>query len=94
MIEAKKLTFSINNLTLLTDFNMSFETGKIYALIGHNGSGKSTLLKLLAQQQTPTSGNIYYRINRFLLGLLNTFAQQVAYLPQHTPDTNSYLVAT
>ncbi|MCV2401568.1 ABC transporter ATP-binding protein [Marinomonas sp. C2222] len=89
MIEAKELTFSASQTELLSSFNMSFETGKIYALIGHNGSGKSTLLKLLAQQQQPSSGNVYLNQKPLTSWPLKQFAQQVAYLPQHTPDTSS-----
>lgn len=35
-----------------------FETGKVYAIIGHSGSGKSTLLSLLAGLDLPTEGEI------------------------------------
>lgn len=37
----------------------SFETGKVYAIIGHSGSGKSTLLSLLAGLDLPTKGEIF-----------------------------------
>lgn len=37
----------------------SFETGKMYALIGESGSGKSTFLSLLAGLDLPTKGNVY-----------------------------------
>lgn len=89
MIEAKELAFSINQTALLDNFNMSFEPGKIYALVGHNGSGKSTLLKLLAQQQLPTSGQTLLNKRPIHSWPLKQFAQQVAYLPQHTPDTSN-----
>ncbi len=36
-----------------------FETGKVYAIIGHSGSGKSTLLSLLAGLDLPTKGEIF-----------------------------------
>jgi len=36
----------------------SFESGKLYAVIGPSGSGKSTLLSLLAGLDLPTSGEI------------------------------------
>ncbi|NLQ17642.1 ATP-binding cassette domain-containing protein [Marinomonas sp. M1K-6] len=89
MIESKKLQFSIGNSALLTDFSMTFEPGKIYALVGHNGSGKSTLLKLLAQQQKPTGGSILLKNKPLTLWPHKKFAQQIAYLPQQTPATDS-----
>ncbi len=36
-----------------------FETGNVYAIVGHSGSGKSTLLSLLAGLDLPTKGEIY-----------------------------------
>ena len=89
MIESKKLQFSVGDRSLLADFSMSFEPGKIYALVGHNGSGKSTLLKLLAQQQKPTSGHIFLDNKPISSWHNKKFAQQVAYLPQQTPPTDS-----
>lgn len=89
MIESKKLGFSVDGRALLTDVSMTFEAGKIYALVGHNGSGKSTLLKLLAQQQKPTSGQLFLNGQGIATWSPKKFAQQVAYLPQQTPATDS-----
>lgn len=89
MIESKELQFSVNDRTLLTDFSMTFEPGKTYALVGHNGSGKSTLLKLLAQQQKSTGGTILLNDQPIDAWSAKVFAQQVAYLPQQTPATDS-----
>ena len=89
MIESKNLGFSIDDRALLTDFSMTFEAGKIYALVGHNGSGKSTLLKLLAQQQKATSGEILLNNEPIETWPVKKFAQKIAYLPQHTPATDS-----
>lgn len=89
MIEAKNLYFNTKDRVLLDNFSMTFEPGKIYALVGHNGSGKSTLLKLLAQQQNASSGEILLENKTIHSWSNKQFAQQVAYLPQHTPDTSS-----
>lgn len=40
------------------NISLTFEEGKIYALIGENGAGKSTLMKILSGYQSPTSGQI------------------------------------
>ena len=37
---------------------MSFEPGKLYALVGRSGSGKTTLLSLMAGLDLPTGGEI------------------------------------
>ncbi|GGN18188.1 MULTISPECIES: ABC transporter ATP-binding protein [Marinomonas] len=89
MIESKELGLNVDGRALLANFSMTFEPGKIYALIGHNGSGKSTLLKLLAQQQKPTQGRILLNDQAIESWSPKKFAQQVAYLPQQTPATDS-----
>ncbi len=38
--------------------SMTFEPGRIYAVLGENGAGKSTLMKILSGYQPPTSGII------------------------------------
>lgn len=89
MLEAKGLAFEVDGKALLSDFNLNFEPGKIYALVGHNGSGKSTLLKLLAQQQKATDGDVLLQGKSVSRWSDKQFAQQVAYLPQHLPATDS-----
>jgi ABC-type polysaccharide/polyol phosphate transport system ATPase subunit len=42
----------------LFNINLSFETGKMYAIIGPNGSGKSTLLKLMTKIIYPNKGTV------------------------------------
>lgn len=43
----------------VSNVSCAFETGKVYAIIGHSGSGKSTLLSLLAGLDLPTKGVIF-----------------------------------
>ncbi len=59
-IEVKNLNKSFNKIEVLKDINITFESGKIYGLIGRNGSGKSVFLKLLCSFYKPTSGKILY----------------------------------
>jgi ribose transport system ATP-binding protein len=42
----------------LDDVSVSFEGGKVSALLGKNGAGKSTLVKILAGTAIPTAGKI------------------------------------
>ncbi len=57
-IEVKNVSKSFKNVEILHDINMSFESGKIYSLVGTNGSGKSVFLKMLCGFYNPTSGEI------------------------------------
>jgi len=43
----------------LDDISISFDSGKVNALVGKNGSGKSTLVKIFAGAVKPTSGDIF-----------------------------------
>lgn len=46
------------NLEVLSDINLKFEDGKMYAIIGANGSGKSLILKALSGYNKLTSGRV------------------------------------
>lgn len=48
----------IKKKEILTDINLTFESGKIYGLHGHNGSGKTMLLRAICGLILPTSGSV------------------------------------
>ena len=56
ILEIKNLSVSFGDKKLLTDVNMSVESGARHLLAGHNGSGKSTLVASIA-------GNPDYKID-------------------------------
>lgn len=43
---------------VLQDVNITFESGKVYAIVGASGSGKTTLLSLIGGLDEPTGGEI------------------------------------
>ena len=45
---------------ILHNINVTFESGKSYAIVGASGSGKSTLLNLLMASRSDYSGEVYY----------------------------------
>jgi len=45
---------------ILQQVNLTFQSGKSYAILGPNGSGKSTLLQMIAGMIAPSSGSITY----------------------------------
>lgn len=49
MIQVRKVSHHIGELTILKDVNFSLPSGQIIALIGANGAGKSTLFSLMAR---------------------------------------------
>jgi len=44
----------------VNDVTYSFDSGKIYAIVGKSGSGKTTLLSLLAGLDLPKQGDVLY----------------------------------
>lgn len=49
-----------DNRRLFENVNLTFEKGKMYAILGTSGSGKTTFLSLIAGLDTPKSGEIFY----------------------------------
>jgi len=46
---------------VLKNVSASFESGKVYAIIGQSGAGKSTLLSLISGLDACKNGDIYYK---------------------------------
>jgi ABC-type nitrate/sulfonate/bicarbonate transport system ATPase subunit len=46
------------NKPLMKPLNLTFESGKIYGILGKSGCGKSTLLKTIAKMQKQISGTV------------------------------------
>jgi len=46
--------------TVLKKVNASFDSGKVYAIVGQSGAGKTTLLSLISGLDTCKDGHVYY----------------------------------
>ncbi|MCC8174472.1 MAG: ATP-binding cassette domain-containing protein [Odoribacter sp.] len=60
MIKAEGVYKSFEGRTVLSDINVTFETGKVNLIIGKSGSGKTVLLKSLIGSFPVDKGNIFY----------------------------------
>lgn len=60
MIRVDKLTKTFEKRSIFSQTSITFEPGKIYALVGKSGSGKTTLLNILAKLEPYQSGEITY----------------------------------
>ena len=47
MLEARQLSLSLSEFTLLQGIDLQIEAGKVTAILGPNGAGKTSLLRLL-----------------------------------------------
>lgn len=85
MVSVNGIDVSFGATPLLKGVSFIINKGEKVALTGRNGAGKSTLLKIIAGQQTPSSGSIS-RQNDISIG----------YLPQQMPvsDTTTLIDET
>lgn len=82
-IEFEGVSFGYNRGYVFKNLNLSFESGKVYAIIGQSGSGKSTLINLIARLMDVKEGTIKVNgipISYFQKGELN---KQMEYIGQN-----------
>lgn len=59
ILELKELSFAYDSSQqVLENLNYTFDTGRIYTIVGRSGAGKTTLLSLLSGLAKPTGGQI------------------------------------
>ncbi|RKT31465.1 monosaccharide ABC transporter ATP-binding protein (CUT2 family) [Microbacterium sp. AG1240] len=56
-VEVKNISKTFGAQRALDDLSVSFDSGRVTALLGQNGSGKSTLIKILSGFYTPDPGH-------------------------------------
>lgn len=57
-IKVENLTMKFGDVTALNHVNVTFESNKIYGLLGRNGAGKSTLLNVITNKIFATGGGV------------------------------------
>ncbi len=83
---ANHVTFAYDNETILNDFSIDIQEGKVTGIIGRSGSGKSTLLKLLMrfwkvqEGEVAVSGRSVEEINTENLRQMESFVTQQTHL--------------
>lgn len=88
----REVGLRIGDRQLLHPLTLDLPAGAVTGLLGHNGSGKSTLMKILARQMVPDSGEIALFGTPLAAHVPRRLARSLAYLPQHTPDTDGLTV--
>lgn len=54
----ENLTKAYGDKIVLSNLNLTLESGKIYGLIGRNGAGKTTLLSIMSNQNPASAGRV------------------------------------
>lgn len=62
ILELKNVSYQYDQAkkNVLSNINLSFQCGTLYAIMGKSGSGKTTLLSLISGLDLPTGGEISY----------------------------------
>jgi len=63
VIEAKSISKSFGDLTVVKDFSTRIQRGDRIGLVGPNGAGKTTLLKMLTGVLAPDTGTVRLGVN-------------------------------
>jgi len=63
VIEAKSISKSFGDQTIVRDFSTRIQRGDRIGLVGPNGAGKTTLLKMLTGELEPDSGSVRLGVN-------------------------------
>ena len=82
MIEINNLHVGYGKKEVLSGLSVSFDTGKLTAVVGVNGSGKSTLLKSVLRIVCPSEGEITVNGEKTDGMKPIALARKIAYLPQ------------
>ena len=78
------------NLEVLSDINLKFEDGKMYAIIGANGSGKSLILKALSGYNKLTSGKVLQDGNEIRKN--NNYIEDAGIIIENPVMVNEYTI--
>ena len=78
------------SLEVLSDINLKFEDGKMYAIIGANGSGKSLLLKALSGYNKLTSGKVLQDGNEIRKN--NNYIEDAGIIIENPVMVNEYTI--
>lgn len=96
LLSCESLSFAYGKNPVLRDISLSFEPGRLTALLGPNGCGKTTLLRCLSGLLTPQSGAVTLCGRPLFSMPRREVARALSLLPQlrGTPDiTAESLVA-
>ena len=81
------LSKSYDKKQVLRDINFTFESGKIYGLLGRNGSGKTTLFNCLNSDIKTDGGNFYFETDG---GARDVLPEDIGYVLS-TPTVPEFL---
>lgn len=65
MLEARKISYSHRQFSILNDISLLVDNGELLVIVGPNGAGKSTLLSLLANEMGTDGDAVMFKNKNF-----------------------------
>ena len=91
-IRVENVTKRFGDVIALDRINISFESGKIYGIIGRNGSGKTVLFKTMIGYLKPTSGRVVVGLIVFVLLIFQYYRMTCGALSRENKKENKVLL--
>ena len=81
ILEVQDLSKSFGRKTVLENFNLSLNKGKIYGLLGMNGTGKTTFVRMIMGIIPSDKGAIIYK-GREIKFNHSAYKREIGYIPE------------
>jgi ribose transport system ATP-binding protein len=99
MLELRGIGKRFPGVMALEDISLSFEPGRIHAIVGENGAGKSTLIKVITGIVPPDAGEVFFEGKRLefrdyrdsLACGIDVVNQEIQVVPESTVAENIML---
>ena len=78
LLRAEGVSYQVNGRSILSDIDLSFETGSNTTIVGPSGREKY-ILKILSSLLSPTEGEIFYQEAPITTIPIETYRQKVSY---------------
>lgn len=81
LLAVRNLSKSFGRKTILKDFDLTIEKGKVYGLLGKNGAGKTTLIRMIMGVIPWDSGEIVYKGQKLKFGDA-AYKREIGFIPE------------
>jgi ABC-2 type transport system ATP-binding protein len=81
LLSIKDLAKNFGRKTILENFNLTLEKGKVYGLLGKNGAGKTTLIRMIMGVIPWDSGQIVYKGQSLKFGDA-VYKREIGFIPE------------
>jgi len=81
LLRIERLSKNFGRRSVLRDFHLTIESGRVYGLLGRSGEGKTTLARILMGVIPADGGTIHYKSRRITFGA-SDYKREFGYVPE------------